>query len=52
MTVAYVGVVHARSHIKEYVDDPFEVGIEELDDALNDLDRALEMLRPHCREAT
>lgn len=51
VTVAYVSVVHARSHIAEYSGDPFEVDVDTLLDAIEDLDRAMEMLRPHCREA-
>lgn len=51
VTVAYVSIVHARSHVTEYSGDPFEVDIDTLLDAIEDLDRAMEMLRPHCREA-
>lgn len=58
LTVAHVGIVHALSHIKEWTateDDCENWDIIELRydllDIQNDLERALEMTRPHCREA-
>lgn len=54
ITVAHVGIAHALSHVKEWTEaEKWDVAdlMNDLHDIQNDLERALEMTRPHCREA-